>query len=727
MNNELIVIFFDLETTGLNPDIDEIIEIGAIKVQGDKIIEQLHTLVRPDKSIPKFITDLTGIGNKDVEKAPRAEEIKDDIEKFIGNYPLVAHNANFDKAFLQKLLGSEILNEVFDSLELSRLFLPELYSHSLQNLVRRLNLKSEGPHRALADTLMLYAVFKKIEDERKKFPRQILHKFKEILIKTHNFESIFGENWEDTENQESSLNWEVKEIKTTKTTLPFREAPTVKVRFSDGAYFIESDINNEMLEEISELAKSKKLLLLTHSENVAEKVSNYFIEKTLSVTLLNNYERFICPKKIQFFLDNPDLLAQELKIHFAILVSYVFKTRDFFIDRAPTHILKNPILRILSSCEENPASCEYKSFCPLKLKIDEISVSDIVISEFSLLYSDNCLKESLKQRALVMLEAFRIPKSFYSYRMDFSFLDLKTLMIYYNFSPDKILRVQETYNTISRYPNGEDVSKEMKVVKEVLIGCNNDLMRRFLQKNVFQKGFRNGSTTITAVDRDIQKTFKENSINFNPLLFVSKYTRIGEKEILSDFTGLEGKFVEDKYPFDSKILVSVVPLFSHSPNHDEFTVEFVKFFKKIHAGVKTAIILQQQTLMKEIYFALKNDGLSVKAYGTDTPEEKKEIDFFMYDVFPTESYKEVYFIKLPAIQNNNSYSETEYYSALLIKNLTYEIIDKIGGRPTVFYFDGKLKNKDYRIRFEDMFISFPLYLEREESLLRIIEKIRNNN
>ncbi|NCQ52693.1 MAG: 3'-5' exonuclease, partial [Caldiserica bacterium] len=121
MKNDLTLIFFDLETTGLNPEIDEIIEIGAIKVQNDEIKETFHSLVRPNKNIPKFITDLTGISEKDVEKAPRTEDLKDKIENFIGDYPLIAHNVIFDKTFLEKLLGKELKNEVFDTLELSRL------------------------------------------------------------------------------------------------------------------------------------------------------------------------------------------------------------------------------------------------------------------------------------------------------------------------------------------------------------------------------------------------------------------------------------------------------------------------------------------------------------------------------------------------------------------------------------------------------------------------------
>jgi len=725
MKKDLTIIFFDLETTGLNPDIDEIIEIGAIKVQDKKIIEKFQSLVRPDRNIPKFITDLTGINEKEVEKAPRAEDIKDKLEDFINNYPLIAHNASFDKTFLEKLLGKELENDVYDTLELSRLFFPEFYSHSLQNLVKKLEIKSKGPHRALTDTLMLYSVFQKIEKEKGLFPQEILKKFKQIFVNERNFDSIFGDEWEKTENTEPSLKWELKEDKSARITLPFREKSKFDSYFKEGIYFVESDINDETLEEITQVLKDKQLLLLTYSENLGEKLAQTFKEKSFYVSTLNNYERFICPKKIQFFLDNPSLLPAELRTSFAILVSYIFKTKDFFVDKAPIHILKNPLLRILSSCEENLSSCKYESFCPLKRKIEEIKLSEVVISEHSILFNENYFKQALKNRALVVFESFRLPKSYYSYRLELSFLDLQTLLTYNNSPSEKISKIKDIYNSIDRLPNGQDISKEIKKLRELLSDYHNDLIEKFLKREIYQKGLREGKVIMFAIDRETQKTFRENTNFFNPIIFVSKYTKIGDKEVLSDFTGLNGEKISDKHPFDNKILVSFVPLFSRSPNHDEFPEEFVKFFKKIHEKAKTAIIFQQQILMKEIYFSLKNEGFDVKAYGTDSADEKREIDMFQYDISPSQIYREIYLVKLPIIQNDNP--EMEFYSALFIKNLVYEITEKSNGRSIVFYFDGKLKNKDYRVKFEDIFISFPLYLEREESLLRILEKIRNKN
>jgi DNA polymerase III epsilon subunit family exonuclease len=726
MKNNLTLIFFDLETTGLNPEIDEIIEIGAIKVENDKIKETFHSLVRPDKNIPQFITDLTGISEKEVEKAPRAYDLKEKIENFIDGYPLIAHNAIFDKTFLEKLLGKDLQNEVFDTLELSRLFFPEFYSHSLQNLVKKLEIKSEGPHRALNDTLMLYSVFQKIEKEKGLFPQEILRKFKQIFVNEKNFDSIFGDAWEKTENTGTSLKWEMEDKTTKKLTLPFKNKGRESY-FKDGFYYVESDTNDEIIDEIVSISRGKNLLLLAYSDQLSEKITQVFKDKGFSVSVLNNYERFICPQKIQFFLDNPSLIPFELRIHFAILVSYIFKTKDFFVDRAPIHIIKNPILKIFSSCEEDPATCQFKSFCPLKRKIEEIESSEVVVAEQAILFEDNYFKQNLRNRATIVFESFRLPKLFYSYRMDFSFLDLEILLTYSKSSQEKIDTVREIYNSISMFPNGQDITKEVKALKETLSETQNDLIKRFIKKPLFQKGFRDGKTVISAIERDAQKLFKEDSKFFNPIIFITKYEQVGNKEVLMEFTGIKGEKILDKYPFSSKNTFSIVPLFTHSPNYDEFPAEFIKFFEKIHNNVKTAVVLQQQTLMKEIYYSLKNKGFNVKAYGTDSADEKREIDLFLYEISPSEAYREIYIVKFPIIQNNNLKAEMDFYSALLVKNIVYEMIEKSEGKNFIFYFDGKLKNKEFRSTFEDMFISFPLYLEREESLLRIIDRIRNQN
>ncbi|MCK4576374.1 3'-5' exonuclease, partial [candidate division WOR-3 bacterium] len=101
---------FDLETTGLS-DTDKIIEFGAVRVEKYEIKETYQTLINPRTHIPIDVFILTGIKRDEVMDAPNIQDVKDTIIDFIGEFPLVAHNAPFDISFLKREI-SEILNPV---------------------------------------------------------------------------------------------------------------------------------------------------------------------------------------------------------------------------------------------------------------------------------------------------------------------------------------------------------------------------------------------------------------------------------------------------------------------------------------------------------------------------------------------------------------------------------------------------------------------------------------
>ena len=98
---EVKFVAVDVETTGLSPVYNELIEISAIKYDGAKKIDTFSTLVKPKKEVSDIITNLTGITNKMLENAPQIEDVMPKLVEFIGNHIIVAHNANFDVSFLQ--------------------------------------------------------------------------------------------------------------------------------------------------------------------------------------------------------------------------------------------------------------------------------------------------------------------------------------------------------------------------------------------------------------------------------------------------------------------------------------------------------------------------------------------------------------------------------------------------------------------------------------------------
>lgn len=153
----------DLETTGLSPRNNEIIEIGILKIKNNKIVDSYNSLVKPNKPITPGVTKINHITNAMVESSPSFNEIKEDVITFIGDNVIVAHNATFDLNFLVNSLKSSIQNRYLDTLQLSRKYYPDLPNHKLETLVSELNL-IQNSHRALDDCRSTYELFEKIKE-----------------------------------------------------------------------------------------------------------------------------------------------------------------------------------------------------------------------------------------------------------------------------------------------------------------------------------------------------------------------------------------------------------------------------------------------------------------------------------------------------------------------------------------------------------------------------------
>ncbi len=164
---ETPVIVFDLETTGFSPRAgDEIVEIGAIKTIAGKITGEFHSLVNPIRPISPGASAVNGITNDMVADAPLMENVLPGFLDFIGDSPLVAHNAAFDLSFLAWKIAEMGLparsNIVFDTMQLSRRLHPEFYNHKLEGIVDQLGIEEPVGHRAVSDAVSTFAVFKKL-------------------------------------------------------------------------------------------------------------------------------------------------------------------------------------------------------------------------------------------------------------------------------------------------------------------------------------------------------------------------------------------------------------------------------------------------------------------------------------------------------------------------------------------------------------------------------------
>ena len=151
-------IAIDLETTGLDPNRDKIIEVGAVKFSGDRELGRYASLVNPRRRLSQFITSLTGIRQRDVDAAPEWDEVSPDLTRFLGDSPVIAHNAGFDTGFLRSN-GVYPRGLVVDTLDLAWVVLPSEPSYGLARLAQNIDASHDSPHRALSDALVTRDLF----------------------------------------------------------------------------------------------------------------------------------------------------------------------------------------------------------------------------------------------------------------------------------------------------------------------------------------------------------------------------------------------------------------------------------------------------------------------------------------------------------------------------------------------------------------------------------------
>ena len=159
---------FDIETTGLNAQLDRMTEIGAVIFRGSEILSTFNTFVNPGQPIPADITELTGIRDEDVADAPGEKEAMQAFLDYAGDRPLIAHNAHFDTGFMRAASQRQGLHfdPVFlDTLALSQSLLPDLKRFKLDIVSNRLNLPKFNHHRASDDAMVVARIMDKFLPE----------------------------------------------------------------------------------------------------------------------------------------------------------------------------------------------------------------------------------------------------------------------------------------------------------------------------------------------------------------------------------------------------------------------------------------------------------------------------------------------------------------------------------------------------------------------------------
>jgi DNA polymerase III epsilon subunit family exonuclease len=153
----------DLETTGAKAGVGKITEIGAVRIEGLRVVKHFQTLVNPQRTIPPIIASITGITQNMVADAPRIEEVIPSLLEFLEGAVVVAHNAPFDVGFLNyelhRLRSRRLGEGAIDTLPLSRALVPGLVNYRLKTVAEALGAPVAAYHRALADAQAVAHVF----------------------------------------------------------------------------------------------------------------------------------------------------------------------------------------------------------------------------------------------------------------------------------------------------------------------------------------------------------------------------------------------------------------------------------------------------------------------------------------------------------------------------------------------------------------------------------------
>lgn len=266
---KVIEIVLDTETTGLDFTRERLVEFAAVRLENGKITDEFQTLINPEQHIRKSSMAIHGITQEMVADAPTEAQVMPKILEFIGDYPIVAHNAIFDYSFLneasKRVFNKEIENPRIDTQQMFREVFPDLESHGLDRLSEIFNVDLTNHHRAMADTMALaqsYPKLKKLFDE----------KYNWELKQIQNVEYLF-ERYLRIQNTVTTLQSELQDLKS-----------VFKLYFEEGGAPITSQ-SGDMLTYTSKQSfgydfdKVRDVLIEVGALSKAIKLNNGFLDR----------------------------------------------------------------------------------------------------------------------------------------------------------------------------------------------------------------------------------------------------------------------------------------------------------------------------------------------------------------------------------------------------------------------------------------------------------------
>ena len=449
----------DLETTGLDFEKDEIIEVALVRFENGEPKENIDFLVKPSAAeLRPFIETLTGISEKDLADAPDFATVAGQICSFIGELPIVAHNAVFDSKFLKQTfakVGISYDSHVFwDSLTLSRIAFQDVPNHRLDTLVQELNIERSRAHRALPDADACGRLFVKALEKISSMDPWIYEALSKVA-KGSGYETLFNSNAETLAAPKYKL-----PAAPAQEALPKSKAPRVSEFFKEGgfiSFFIEGykpRHNQQDFASVMERNMYKGGLCVLEAPTGSGKTLSYLVtaankaitgERVIISTatrtlqeqlwteaipqiakiyngelrpaILKGRDNYLCLRKFEELLMHPQtLLSAEERDSFMALIPWALTTETGDINECNSFSpSRNRVLWSKLSCS---ASCcngdnhSHHDNCPALIAKRKAMNANMVLVNHSLFLADLQLDFALlpAYEHIVFDEAHRLPE-----------------------------------------------------------------------------------------------------------------------------------------------------------------------------------------------------------------------------------------------------------------------------------------------------------------------------
>lgn len=469
-------IALDLETTGLDFDKDQIIEVALVRFENGEKKESLDCFVKPARELRPFIEKLTGISSSMLQDAEDFASLAGKIRAFIGDYPIVAHNAFFDHHFLTTefaKVGISFENQpVIDTLSISRIAFQDVPNHKLETLVNALGIERSTAHRALPDAEACGDLLVRCVEEMKAWPTCVLGSLAK-LAKGSTLSLIF-----DDESLQETVQYKlpkepllapVSPAKTSTRTASFfaengllsKVIPNYSVRESqaDFANVVERNMFKgglSVLEAGTGVGKSlaylvpaalkaasgERVLVSTATKTLQEQLFNEELPliknalgERLRAMVLKGRGNYVCLRKFEMILENPgDYLADDERETFMTLIPWIARTSTGDISENTgfnylrNKIVWNKVVSEASSCEGE--NCKNFAICPTMTAKRKAANSNLLFVNHSLFLADLALDFALlpTYEHVVFDEAHRLPStSSQSLGRSLRFFDLRNI------------------------------------------------------------------------------------------------------------------------------------------------------------------------------------------------------------------------------------------------------------------------------------------------------------